>query len=112
MRFARSYSDFFDNTKMIFDFFRLRSMGLEPDSFLGTFFPNKMTEVLDFCSQHPDFHIVSAVAGGLLVNRYDARGTVFQLAEGDASPDYVYHLGPEGQWTFGGDKAFFVYDAG
>lgn len=100
MRITTSYSEFVRDVKIIFDPMRLKSLGLELGEAMGSFWPSEMEDVLDFCAQNPEFHIVSSMGEGIFINRYDTRGKLFNLAEGDSDPDYMADRRHVYKWLF------------
>lgn len=89
MRITYDFQEFFRTTGLVIDLVRVRRLGLETKDVFASFRSEEMDDVLDFCASHPEFHVVSYLGEGIYINRYDARGFIFQLAEGDADPTYV-----------------------
>lgn len=92
MKVTHDHHEFYRTTGMIIMLPRVKQLGLITDDVGATFWPNEMDDVLDFCAKNPQFHIVTYLGEGIFVNRYDERGLMFQLAEGDADPEYMLNI--------------------
>lgn len=89
MRLTTDLHEFAHNTQMIRCHVRLKEVGVETRDILGAIWPDEVARVRAFCARHPDFHIVSYLGEATYLNRYDERGALFFLAEGDSDPTYM-----------------------
>lgn len=94
MKVTTDYREFFDRTGIILFPVRLRELGILTNDVSGTFFSEDVDELLDFCSSNPRFHVVTYLGEGFYLNRYDVRGFLFKLAEGESDPSYVLDARP------------------
>lgn len=103
MRITTDYHEFFRTTKTIFNWYRLRELGLILESPVGNLWPSQVQEALDLCAYNPALHVVSHMGNGIFINRYDKRGKLFSLAEGDSDPHYILDTRHLYQWMHCGD---------
>lgn len=98
MRVTRDYQEFMNKTGMVMGFIRVRRLGFNADTIAGSFRPDSMEEVLDFCAQSSQFHIVSYLGEGVFINRYDEKGGLFFLANGDRDPNFMLDSSISYKW--------------
>jgi hypothetical protein len=101
MKVTTDFSEFFDTVGLIIDQRRLRALGLQIENVTGTISPHEIEDVLDFCAQNPQYHVVSMIGEGIFLNRYDPRGDRFQLCDGDNDPNYMADRRHIFKWMFG-----------
>lgn len=67
----------------------IEPLGLLPDHPTGEFEPERLEVLTKFCSENPDYHIVSFLWDGTMLNRAAANAYSYRLADGDANPRLV-----------------------
>ena len=88
MKIIYDSQEFSDRTQLVRD--HLDIFGIEPDTRLGYFFPHRLEELLQYCEQYPEFHIVSELKNGAgKINRPIENAAFYLLAEGDADPNLI-----------------------
>ena len=88
MKIIFDSQEFSERTQLVGD--HLDFFGIEPDTRLGHFFPNRLDELLRYCEQYPEFHIVSELKNGAgKINRPIENAVFYLLAEGDADPNLI-----------------------
>ena len=98
MRVTYDYQEFMREVKTIRRHDRLRSLGLNPESLVGYFWPNQIHELFELCSFDKRFHIVTCLGHGIFVNHYDDHGVFFEVAEGCEDPDYMLNDRHNYEW--------------
>lgn len=88
MRLTFDNSEFIRRVRWISDHERLERLGFTTCSPMGSFFPSAAQQLLDFCAEHPEYHVVSYLGDGIFVNHYDPNAGVYKLADGDKDPNY------------------------
>jgi len=96
------YTDFvaFDErVGLILNYYSLEFLGLAGQGFSGCFGPNSSADLLEFCRANPEFHVVTCVAPGRYVNKYQDGGHLYFLGQGDRNPTLVLNhlISPEWQ---------------
>lgn len=90
MRIVTTISEFKEEVKIIDDWRRLHKLGLFcKTSSRGAFELSETDEMIDFCKQNPQFHIVSTFPDGLTWNRFHPKAETYYLAEGNPEPYFV-----------------------
>ena len=72
----------------------LKELGLNPTCVTGSFYPCDLKMLTEFVWGNPDFHVISYLDTGVYVNRFDAQGRMFFLADGDSDPTLSYEAPP------------------
>lgn len=80
--------EFQNRTKPVND--HLDLIGIVPDTLIGHFFLTRLSELMQYCSRHPQYHIMSILPHQVKVNRPVEAARFFVLAEGDADPELWY----------------------
>lgn len=95
MRVTQNAYEFYEETGMITDPDRVSELGLFTDDICAAFEPEAVDALLKFCSENPNFHIVTALEDATLyVNRFEENGCLYKLAEGNADPNYMLDARP------------------
>lgn len=89
MNVTCNYHSFCRQVGMIFHVPDLKQLGLQTENIGGAFRGDDVDDLLDFCAQNPQFHVVTSLGKGMYVNRYHSKGLSFFLANGDRSPDLM-----------------------
>lgn len=96
MRIFYNMREFYREVKPIDDMRdRLTNLGLMPFSVTGWFWERDITILLKACECHKDFHIMSAIGDGFMINRYEQGATLIKLAEGNMDPDLALDISKE-----------------
>ena len=70
---------------------QLERLGFKLEYVSGGFGPSWIGELLEFCAQNPEYHIVTMTIPGRLENRYVPGRNLHHLANGDKNPCLVFH---------------------
>ena len=70
----------------------LSMLGLHMDDIQAAFWGSSSDMLLEFCKQHPQYHIVTITGPGRLENRYIPRKNIYMLAAGDSHPGRVIDM--------------------
>jgi len=89
MEYLTDTGTFMRRTGVISDYDELFALGLFHDSILGGFYRDNVDELRMFCSQHPEYHIVSVVNANCYLNRFAPGAVSFYLADGDTNKRLV-----------------------
>lgn len=63
---------------------------LVPDSVTGLYMSDALPELLNFCREYPEYHIVSCPVDLVLANRCIPGASLFYLAEGDSDAQLIH----------------------
>ncbi|MCX6106204.1 MAG: hypothetical protein NTY08_10285 [Proteobacteria bacterium] len=83
---------------LVDDYFELEWLGFKLDNLCGIFRSADLTPLIEFCSNHPEYHIVSTIAPGRYVNKYVPDGCSYALANGDKNPTIMLNHLLDPQW--------------
>lgn len=89
MRVCFDYFEFLNVAGVILDRDRVQELGFENNDSCASFYEHNVQKIIDFCKTNPQYHIVTSAGPDILYNRYDSRGDMFQLADGDPDPNYM-----------------------
>jgi len=81
--------EFYERAGIIADDRELVWLGFELDIFLFAFRPEHVPQLLDFCREHPEYHIASFVGPERLANKFVPDRNLYMLANGDRNPNLV-----------------------
>lgn len=83
-----SIKEFNARTKPVRDAFEL---DIIPDTRLGLFLRDRFEELIQYCRQHPRYHIISVLPkSAIKINRPVKDAALYLLGEGDDDPELVY----------------------
>jgi hypothetical protein len=99
---VESYLEF-DKRAGKLKFFDFDQIGIKPDTLSGIFYRPRIAELLKFCHENPEYHIVSMTKNYAIVNGYTSKGCFYFLAEGDTNPRLAFLFGKK---TRASDKYF------
>ncbi len=80
--------EFRRRTSVLVDY-EFEDVNIIPDSIIGVFNHHRLEELLKFCKENPDYHIISEVSYSLYFNKVLPQAEQFYLGQGDANPDLV-----------------------
>ena len=89
MKIVHNYAEFFKRVKPLF-YDDLENIGLFGSSAAGIFDNHRFTELTEFCSNNPKYHIISILEGGVEFNRPIDTKALYLLGLGDDDPELVY----------------------
>lgn len=83
---------------MIEDYLELEWLGFKLNNICGIFRSQDLPNLIAFCRDHPNYHIVSSLGSGRYINKYDPSARSYALANGDKNRSLAlnYFLNP--QW--------------
>ena len=90
--------NFVHRVGLIYDYDELWWIGLKPRSLSGSFGPQCCVELIQFCAENRDYHIVSSVSPGRYINRYEPGDHIYFLANGDNSPNLILNHTLDPEW--------------
>lgn len=66
-------------------------INITPNSRLGIFNRERLSELVDFCKDNPEYHIISFLEnGGVEINDAVEAAALYMLGRGDKDPDLMY----------------------
>jgi hypothetical protein len=80
------FPDFFFRVGMMLDTRAFSDLPIKPKNLLCSFHPYNVQELIAFCINNPEYHIVSLIPGVSHVNGYCSKGFLFFLADGEKNP--------------------------
>lgn len=89
MRLTYDHHEFYRTAGIILEPWRLLELGLDNHDVAAAIWPDEVEEALAVCAENPKFHIISCLRNGIYLNRYDERGFIFHLGDGDNDPHYM-----------------------
>ena len=93
-----NYDEFYSRVGLVTNYYDLEWLGFVGHDFAGSFDPCHLPQLLTFCEQNPDHHVVSIVAPGRYVNKLvPGEDNTYLLANNDKDPCIVLNhlLDPE-----------------
>jgi len=93
-----SYSDFNRRVGLINNYYDLESLGLKGHDFSGCFMCDDLGQLIKFCRQNRQYHIVSCDGPGRSVNRLIHGKDYYMLANGDKDPALVLNYLLDPNW--------------
>ena len=79
--------EFWKRTAILVDY-EFEDVDLIPSSVFG-FDRHRLDELVRFCAENPDYHIISLVNACLYFNKIMPNASTFYLGQGDSNPDLV-----------------------
>ena len=80
---------YFRRVGMISDFRELAWLGFDMGIYLSIFPQHLAAQLLTFCRENPEYHVVTSVDPGRWVNKYVPDCRCYKLANGDKNPNRV-----------------------
>ena len=84
-----NYDEFYRRVGLVTNYYDLEWLGFSGHDFAGSFNSCHLPQLLTFCDQNPDHHIVSVVAPGRYVNKFVKGSRSYKLADKDKDPSIV-----------------------
>ncbi|MBM4253978.1 MAG: hypothetical protein FJ146_18580 [Deltaproteobacteria bacterium] len=91
--------EFFDRVGMVTNYYELEWLGLSGHDFCGLFLDSSFPELLKFCGENPDYHLVSSVGVGCFVNRIEEGADFFMIAKGEKNQNLELNYLLDPQWA-------------
>ena len=80
---------FYDRVGMVVTYMEVEWLDLPVVDIGGTFDEEHVPQLLQFCAENPEFHIVTCTGPWRLANKYVTGKRVYMLASGDQNPYLV-----------------------
>ena len=80
---------FYKRVGMVDNYYELEWLGFKTHYFSGSFEAESVPELLKFCQENLDYHIVSYTDHGRYENKYVPGHVLYRLANGDRDPTLV-----------------------
>ena len=81
--------EFYERVGMVAPYTALERLGLATNLCFSFYWAEDLPQLLDFCRDNPEYHIISSDTPGRLVNRYLPGAKTYSLAKGDRNPNLV-----------------------
>jgi len=78
--------EFYDRVGIVGSYKELAWLGFELDNFGGIFRSKDHPQLLRFCEENPEYHVVTCTEPGRFVNHYVPNQRLYKLAKGDSYP--------------------------
>jgi len=78
--------EFFDRVGMVTNYYELVGLGLDGHDFCGLFSKKILPELRTFCTDNPEYHLVSSAGVGRFVNSLREDADFYMIAKGDRNP--------------------------
>ena len=90
MKIIDSYKEFNRLTDpLMFEDFSIQD--ITPDFQIGVFFPTRLPELIAYCNQNPDYHIISYLKSNQIqINKIVENAAFYRLGKGDCDPELTY----------------------
>ena len=82
-------NEFWNRVGIIGDYYELQWLGFNLEPFPSVFRPEHIPEMLTFCRENPEYHVVTSITPGRLLNKYVPGRKVYKLAKGDQNPNLL-----------------------
>ena len=90
MKTIRDIDTFEELTGFIFSVSTLKELGI-PSVFADAAFSRReLPRLQEFCARNEGFHIISRLAGKVMVNYFDPRAFLYHLGNGSTDPSLCY----------------------
>ena len=86
------YQSFLKRTGTLTYYKDLEDMGFQMFNVCGFFMVTQTSELLQFCEDNPNYHILTMTRPGYYENRYVPDQMVYHLANGEKNPNLVLNL--------------------
>jgi hypothetical protein len=80
------------------NYYDLEWLGLSGHDFCGIFRSRYLPQLIEFCNEHPQYHILTSCGPGRIVNRlvHDRHG--YLIGDGDSDPNLVFNHTLSSEW--------------
>ena len=92
------YQDFNRRVGLVNNYCELEFLGLTGQDFSGAFRGRYLPQLVQFCKDNPDYHILSGDGPGRLVNRLILERNYYMIGDGDQDPALVLNYLLDPQW--------------
>ena len=83
---------FFIQTGTLCYYEEVEALGFKTFDVIGHFMGSDAGKLVEFCKDHPNYHIVTVTRSGYYENRYVPDQSLYYLANGDPNPHLVLNL--------------------
>ena len=83
---------FFERTGTLRYYEDVEALGFETFDVIGHFMGSRAEELVGFCTDQPNYHIVTVTRSGYYENRYVPGQSLYYLANGDSNPNLVLNI--------------------
>jgi len=84
-----SARDFNQRVGLVKDFYELEWLGLSGHDFCGSFGRSCLPQLVQFCDDNPEYHILTCDGPGRYVNRLVADKSFYMIGDGDKNPNLL-----------------------
>lgn len=89
MRVIRDFKEFYIRVKPLrFDLFN--GLDIVPSREFGDFYIDRLGDLLAFCKNEPQYHVISNLASGISLNSPSLAAYSYELGQGDSDPELIY----------------------
>ena len=74
--------------KMRFDDFK--DLAIKPDEPIGIFSRSRILELINFCRENPDYHVISVTKQGIFLNGYTSQAAYYCVGWGEVNPRLAF----------------------
>lgn len=89
VKVVRDYKEFLKLVEPLC-FNDFESLNIEPTMPSGVFGYDRHYELVEFCRKNPEYHVISHLGSGVIVNKPLEKVTSYELGRGENNPDLVY----------------------
>ena len=82
-------SDFIRRVGFVNSYLELEWLGFKTESYGGSFRARRLPELVAFCAENPEYHIITYTDLGRIANKYVPDKDLYMLANGDKNPSLV-----------------------
>ena len=93
-----NYDEFYRRVGLVTNYYDLEWLGFSGHDFAGSFNSCHLPQLLTFCDQNPDHHIVSVVEPGRYVNKFVKGSRSYKLADKDKDPSIILNHLLDPKW--------------
>jgi len=89
MKVIRDFDEFYKRVKPLrFDDFD--GLDIVPSTEFGDFFKNRLSDLLLFCKNNQQYHIISNLSLGVMLNKPSNEAHHYELGQGESDPELMY----------------------
>ena len=89
MKVIRDFKEFYIRVKPL-RFDQFDGLGIDPSREFGDFYVDRLDDLLKFCKNNPQYHIISNLSSGVSLNSPSLAAYSYELGQGDSDPDLIY----------------------
>ena len=83
---------------LVKNYYEIEWLGLTGHDFCGSFGRSCLPQLIQFCKDNPEYHIVSCDGPGRYINRLVAHQSFYMIGDGDKDPNLVLNSLLDPQW--------------